>query len=202
VGLKINNQSDDNDIKNERTAIYENLFICSGEAYAEAVRMLVEPTDWDVYNNTGYNCHAIVVRSNSGPATGGVVYNNIWSGTVESLIMWESWNDDDREPDYMDFNFYAPEGRYRENRYQANSENHVGLTDWSNASHPLVYDTHSMEGDPLFENPSALDFRLKEGSSARNAGVFGEDMGAYPRRDGTVIGPSGGISNIETGCFD
>ena len=36
----------------------------------------------------------------------------------------------------------------------------------------------------------------------RGAGVFGEDMGAYPRRDGTVIGPSVGISEVETGCFD
>jgi len=204
VALKINNQSDGNGVQNERTGIYENLFICSEDGeFAEAIRMLVQPTDWDIYNNTGYGCNAIVVRSSSGPAFGGVVFNNIWwTHTDDSLIMWENWNGDDREPDYLDYNFYAPNGRYRENRFHPNSENHFGLTDWSNASHPLTYDTHSIEGNPRFENSGALDFRLREDSPARGAGVFGEDMGAYPRRDGTVIGPSVGISEVETGCFD
>jgi len=197
VALKINNQSDERGVSNERTRIYENVFVCEGAGLDEAIRLLSRPTDWEIYNNTGYECSAIVVRSSSGPATGGVVYNNIWWASQPGKGMWESQNGDDREPDYLDDNLYAPGGSYRENRYDAADAQYASLASWSAALHPRVYDRNSQEGDPLFVDPAGHDFRLAPGSPGRAAGRFSspgaeQDLGAWPRRDDTPIGPQAG----------
>ena len=201
VGLKINNQSDGNGVQNERTRIYENVFLCSDASYNEAIRMLVEPTDWDVFNNTGVGCDAVVVRSNSGSADGGVVYNNLWWSDSGSLKLWHSMNGDDREPDFMDYNLYPPGGVFEENQCHCDPESYFGLADWNGVSHPRVYDTHSIEADPLFVDLAGGDYHLMPESPAREAGIFGEDLGAYPRRDATVVGPTGVPVDRSGTCF-
>ena len=86
----------------------------------------------------------------------------------------------------MDFNLYAPGGRFRENRFHPESEDFFSLSRWNAVPHPVV-----------------CDFRLLPGSPARGTGLGGEDMGAYPRADGTVIGPAGGLipSDLDGRCF-
>ena len=117
------------------------------------------------------------------------MYNNIWWSSTPETKMWESQWGDDREPDYLDYNLYAFNGKYRENRYTSGSESYASLAEWNGVPHPLSYDLNSLEGDPLFVDIASGDFHLQAGSPARDQGRFGEDMGAYPRRDGTTIGP-------------
>ena len=101
VGLKINNQDDSLGIENVGTQIYENVFVCLGDGLSEAIRLLHQPTDWVIRNNSGHECSGIIVRSRSGPASGGIVYNNIWSSSRLETMLWESQHGDDREPDYI-----------------------------------------------------------------------------------------------------
>jgi hypothetical protein len=197
VALKINNQTDERGVSNERTRIYENVFVCEEPGLDEAIRLLSRPTDWEIYNNTGAGCGAIVVRSSSGPAAGGVAYNNIWWADGSGKLMWESQNGDDREPDLLDWNLYSPDGSYRENRFTASDAQYDSLASWSAASHPLVYDRNSRAGDPLFVDPSDHDYHLAPGSPGRGTGRFSspgaeQDLGAWPRRDDTRIGPPRG----------
>jgi len=189
VGIKVNNQGDSRDVQNERTLIYENVFVCEDEDTNEAIRMLHQPTDWVIRNNTGYECASIVVRSSSGPADGGVVYNNIWWSSTTEKTMWESQNGDDREPAYMDYNLYAPNGKYRENRYTDESKTRYSLSSWRSTPHPLWYDANSFEGDPIFVDPENGDFHLAVGSPAIGAGLYGEDLGAYPLGNEESVGP-------------
>jgi len=190
--VKVNNQADERKLYNERTQIYENLFLCDRGGGSTSILMLSRPTAWSVYNNTGFECSGIEVRSSSGPANAAAVYNNIWWRSEEGKAMWSSQEGDDREPDYMDHNLYAPRGKYRENRYSDSARSVYGLEQWRGREHPKVYDTHSLEADPRFLDPGNRDFRLHEESPARGAGRGGEDLGAYPRADDTVIGPTGG----------
>jgi len=54
------------------------------------------------------------------------------------------------------------------------------------------YDAHSTTADPLFANPSALDFSLQSASPAIDAGA---DLGLTEDYDGTVL-PQGGAPDI------
>ena len=189
VGLKINNQSDSRGVQNVRTLIYENVFVCLDDGLNEAIRLLHQPTDWVIRNNTGHECKGIVVRSRSGPASGGIVYNNIWGSSAVETTAWESQNGDDREPDYMDHNLYAPNARYRENRYTSDADTFYSLSEWRSIPHPRWYDANSLEGDPLFVDPESGDFRLAVGSPAIGAGLYGEDLGAYPLGGEPTVGP-------------
>ena len=188
--VKINNQADERKLYNERTEIYENLFLCDRGGGSTSVLMLARPTAWRVYNNTGFECSGIEVRSSSGAANAEAVYNNIWWRSESGKTMWSSQAADDREPDYMDYNLYAPRGKYRENRYSDAAKSVYGLETWRSTEHPRIYDTHSLEVDPKFRNPGMRDFRLGEDSPARGAGRSGEDLGAYPRGDDTALGPA------------
>ncbi|MCH2170734.1 hypothetical protein MK489_08105 [Myxococcota bacterium] len=204
VGLKINNQSSSIGIDNVGTEIYENVFFCTGDSAGESVRMLSEPTDWSVYNNVFHDCNGVVIRSLSGPATGGEIYNNIWSRKHKESPKWfESWSDDDREPEFMDFNLFGVGGRFEENRYVPGDREYESLAEWSSAAHPRIYDTNSFEGEARFVDARNGDFRLSEDSHARGAGVGGEDIGAYPRADHTAVGRVRGnrISNDGGECF-
>ena len=193
--VKINNQADERGIHNERTQIYENIFLCDRGGGSTSVLMLSRPTAWSVYNNTSFECSGIEVRSRSGAANAAAVFNNIWWRTEEGKTMWSSQMGDDREPDYMDHNLYALHGKFRENRYTDAARSVYGLERWRRARHPRIYDTHSLEVDPLFLDPAGRDFRLHAESPARGAGRNGEDLGAYPRGDDTVIGPTrGGVA--------
>ncbi|MCH2171078.1 right-handed parallel beta-helix repeat-containing protein [Myxococcota bacterium] len=197
--LKINNQPDERKVYNVRTQIYENLFLCDRGGGSTSILMLKRPTDWSVYNNSGYECAGIEVRSISGPARGRQVFNNIWWRTETGKSMWASQAGDDREPDYMDHNLYAFEGRYRENRYSDHPRKFRGLAAWQTAAHPKIYDRNSLEADPRYIDPRARNFRLSKNSPARGAGRNGEDLGSWPRRDDTVIGPIGGLDSVGMG---
>lgn len=187
--LKINNQRDERGLYNVGTEIYENLFLCDTGGGSTSVLMLKRPTKWKVYNNTAFECQGIEVRSRSGPAQGDAVYNNIWWRSETRKMMWSSQVDDDREPAYMDHNLYAVGGKFRENRGAENKHTSYGLTSWAAREHPLRYDQHSLEADPLFVDTAARNFRLAPDSPARGAGRGGEHLGAYPRNDSADIGP-------------
>jgi hypothetical protein len=188
--LKINNQADERGLYNVRTRITENLFLCEPGADASAsILMLSRPSEWEVSHNTSYECDGIEVRSKSGPARAKAVFNNIWWRSGPRGSAWSSESGDDREPEYMDFNLYAPGDRFRENRYTDASRSVDGLEAWRAREHPLRYDEHSLELDPLFANPALRDFRLAAGSPARGAGRGGEDLGAWPRADSSGVGP-------------
>jgi len=205
VGLKINNQGDSQGVQNERTQIYENVFVCDVDGLNESIRLLVQPTDWVIRNNSGYECKGIVVRSNSGAASGGIVYNNIWWSSTAETLVWKSQNGDDREPDYMDYNLYPPYARFRENIYTSDADTFYSLSEWRSVPHPRWYDANSFEGDPLFVDPENGDFHLAVGSPAIGAGLYNEDLGAYPLGGDGSVGPSsdffecfvGALSNCE-----
>jgi len=186
--LKINNQADERGLSNVRTRIYENLFLCDPEGGSPSILMLSRPTEWEVYNNTSFECAGIEVRSKSGPARARAVYNNIWWQSGSGGTAWSSESGDDREPEYMDHNLYPPGATFRENRYTGAARKSRGLAAWRAGEHPLRYDEHSLEVDPGFRDPAARDFRLAEDSPARGAGREGEDLGAWPRGDATAVG--------------
>jgi hypothetical protein len=188
--LKINNQRDERGLSNVRTQIYENLFLCDPDGPSSSILMLSQPTEWEVYHNTSWECDGIEVRSKSGPAQAKAVFHNVWAWSRPGRTAWSSEAGDDREPAFMDFNLYAPGGRFRENRYTDAARSVEGLEAWRGAEHPLRYDEHSLEAEPLFANPALRDFRLAEGSPGRGAGRAGEDLGAWPRGGAaTAVGP-------------
>lgn len=167
--------------------IYENIFVNAGIKLEN--NLPDSPlNDYSIYNNTFYR-GSITVTGRTGPIPGGRIWNNIFE--TSAARAFDSRREDDREPDYMDFNLYSPGSTFMENRYVGDRGEYGSLAAWRGASHPMSYDTNSIEADPLFVDPASRDFRLQASSPARGAGANGEDLGAYPRADGTVIGPTG-----------
>jgi hypothetical protein len=185
VHLKLNNQADDTGLQNVRSQVYENLFLGG----SEGVRALVQPSDWRIDSNTFVDTTGVVVRSNSGPAPGGEVTDNLFFRSGLGHVHFESWNGDDREPVVMNWNLFTPGGVFRENRF-SNTREFTGLAAWRSVPHPRLYDANSIESDPRFVDAAHGNYHLASDSPGRGAGRNGNDIGAYPRgNDGTVLGP-------------
>ncbi len=189
IQIKLSNQPDERGIYNVGTEISGNLFRCDPDADGLAVLVLSQATDWRVFQNTGIGCNAIQVRSSSGPASGGQVYNNLWWRPGPGGEWWASEHGDDREPAFMDHNLYTPGGRFRENRDTAQERDYDTLAAWASVPHPARYDAHSLETEPWFRDFAAGDFRPVPESKARGAGRGGEDLGAWPYEASPAPGP-------------
>lgn len=127
----------------------------------------------------------------------GIIENNqIWNTiivnteTTEGLAM--RWVGANAQPTYSDYNCFAFGERFTVRDYQSNKAVYGNLETWKKSGEILGGgnpDTHSLNKDPLFVNPSARDFRLQGGSPCKGTGKGGKDMGVYPDGpEGVVIG--------------
>ena len=191
--------------------IYENIFQCTSDDQIGVLLKLFNQNH-DIYNNVFYNCGgSLVAYSTTTEAdsnTGTEFYNNISYNASQASgdprnLEFERW--DVNEPTTQDYNVYY-NTRLVENRYcnsgalgagdcdQLSAEyfplSGSNFTAWK-AAHTGI-DVHSVASNPQFVNPGAEDFHLQSGSPGEGTGSAGADIGAYPRRDSTVIGPDSG----------
>jgi hypothetical protein len=103
-----------------------------------------------VHNNVGWNNPSLTVFVNGNKQTspGHAIYNN--NGGVRLLNI---------KP--------APVGSTR-----TRIINNIGTLRQEGVEDQIVVDTNLTEGNPLYRNEAALDFRLQPGSPARNTGTF------------------------------
>lgn len=188
--------------------IYENIFFCNDNEEI-GVLFKLSNQDHEVYNNVFYNCGgSLVAYSTTNEAdsnTGTLFYNNVSYNASQASgdprnLEFERW--DNNEPTTQDYNLYY-NTRLVENRYCNSGALLAGDCDELSAEYfPLSgsnfttwkshsgKDTHSSASDPLFVSLSggSEDFHLQSGSPGRGTGSTSNDIGAYPRRDDTVIG--------------
>ena len=69
---------------------------------------------------------------------------------------------------------------------QRHGTSYASLGTWQSGT---GFDADSFVDDPEFVDLAGEDFHLQSTSPCKGTGVAGEDMGAYPRADSTVIGP-------------
>ncbi len=196
IHIKLSNQPDERGIYNVGSEISGNLFRCDPAGDELALLVLSQATGWRVFQNTGIGCHALQVRSRSGPASGGEVWNNLWWRPGPGGHWWASEHGDDREPAYLDHNLYTPGGRFEENRETDAERSFESLAAWASTVHPSRYDLHSLETEPWFRDHAAGDFRTIAESKARGAGRNGEDLGAWPREDSPAPGPKPAVVRV------
>lgn len=111
------------------------------------------------------------------PTTGLSFYNNIMYNIGQRKIRHELTVD----MTIHDFNCF-----YNELSAQRYGTSYSSLAAWQSAT---GLDGNSIITDPLFVDPANDDFHLQAASPCRGIGKNGQDMGAYPRNDSTVIGP-------------
>jgi hypothetical protein len=196
IHIKLSNQPDERGIYNVGSEVSGNLFRCDPEQGGIALQVLSQATGWRVFQNTGIGCDAIEVRSKSGPASGGEVWNNLWWHPKPGADWWASSHGDDREPAFMDYNLYTPGGRFLENNDSDGEREFERLAGWAAVPHPQRYDQHSLEAEPWFRDYAMNDFRPIEESKARRAGRNGEDLGAWPSPDAPAPGPNAGALRV------
>ena len=164
--------------------IYENIFERGGvEVYSDGAT-----NRWSVYNNVFYNTapnpggddFAFLARQSLAFR----FYNNIIYDTANSDISHRCGSSVGVNIAEHNYNLYYPGMQIQINVYCSNPATYGSLSTWQSAT---GWDGNSLETDPLFVS-LGTNFNLQAGSPARSSGKTGLDMGAYPRRDSTVIG--------------
>lgn len=191
--------------------IYENIIECDNDDEF-GIFFKISVDDYEINNNTFYNCaggqHHDSTTTEGDSNTGNSVHDNIYYkssvGTADPWTLeFQRW--DANEPTTLDYNIYY-NARALDNRNCDSGEVTAGhcdapvttytplsgsnFTSWK--SDHSGYDVHSAVGDPLFVDAGEGNFHLQGGSPASGTGTSGQDIGAYPRNDDTVIGPSSG----------
>ena len=136
--------------------VYQNLFEnCEGIAFQPAE----ENTDIDVFNNIIYNSESGV--NNWFEITEISFWNNIYLNVIRPMSF--EGGSGTFYSDYNDyFNYLA---------FRVGNRDIGGLSDWQ----ALGFDTNSIEVNPLFVNPSSLDFHLQSSSPLISAGIDRQD---------------------------
>jgi len=159
----------------------------------------------EIYENIVSNCNSLIVFSCDYDYSNVEIYNNvIYTDSSKTGIKSELspnlqiWNNiiytrgyallthQGGFPTYSDYNCFYPEAKFRTGAYTGNEEIYTNLGSWQSGT---GFDLNSINQDPMFVDPENGDFHLHGNSPCRGAGKDGLDMGAYPRDDGTIIGP-------------
>ena len=157
--------------------VYQNVFRNS----KKGLRINENVNGVYIYNNVFYD-NEWHIAYGYGNVTDINIYNNIFS-LGDHFYQWvpESFLDDIAE---LDYNCFNGSGNWiiRHNTVVAST-----LSEWKDwcDNRGYNFDTHSIADDPLFVNPEAGNFHLRENSPCRN-GKDGVNMGAYITGDETI----------------
>lgn len=199
--IRISTQPDSvTGVWNARAQIYENIFICPATPGQDhfAIRLKSRSSGAQIYNNTIYGCDGLQMSSDYDGSSSDVNSNAVFRDNIlvalggdELFVSSDKW--DANLPVTMDRNLYYGSGSWIRNRYCNNppsdgSRRFATFTSLSGWMSGTGKEGASLTGNPLFVNVAGLDFHLAAGSPAIGRGTGGQNIGAFPRSDGTIVG--------------
>ncbi len=165
--------------------VYENIFVNGNyvaydtDAYSGSEQFYNNV----IYFSQAHSDAAFVPRGGASPTTNLQFWNNIIYDGGRQIA--HRCSPACVQINYHNYNGYYPKLDITVNEYGSNPKSYTTISAWRSAG----WDLNGWMQDPKFVDPGKLDFHLLSDSPARGSGRNGEDIGAYPRADATVIGP-------------